>query len=86
METQKNLNLLSQKESNDDEECFSMIDHEESDDYFFSESDENVIRQSNIDTESNKENLDSKRKIKSARRKIKRDDKETNVSAACLVM
>ena len=91
IETQKNQNLLSQKESNDDEECFSMLDHEESDDSFFSESDENVIKESNIDTEnadsdSNKENVDSKRKIKSARRKIKRDHKETNVSAACFVM
>ena len=80
---------LTKKESNEDEE-YSLLDREESDDSFFSENEDNFIKESDVNEKSNnsKENINPSKRNKSARLKAKRalDEREKVVSTACLIM
>jgi len=82
---------LTKQESNDDEdEKYSLLDREESDDSFFSEDEDNFIRESDVNENSNysKENVNPSKRNKSASLKTKRalDEREKVVSTACLIM
>jgi len=82
---------LTKQESNDDEdEKYSLLDREESDDSFFSENEDNFIRESDVNENSNysKENVNPSKRNKSASLKTKRalDEREKVVSTACLIM
>jgi hypothetical protein len=83
---------LTKKESNEneDEEKFSLLDREESDDSFFSENEDNFIKESDVNEKNNnsKENINPNKRKKSARLKTKRalDEREKVVSTACLIM
>ena len=82
---------LTKQESNDDEdEKYSLLDREESDDSFFSENEDNFIKESDVNEKSNysKENVSASKRNKSARLKTKRalDEREKVVSTACLIM
>jgi hypothetical protein len=83
---------LTKKESNEneDEEKFSLLDREESDDSFFSENEDNFIKESDVNEKNNnsKENINPNKRKKSARLKTKRalGEREKVVSTACLIM
>ena len=80
---------LTKQESNDDEdEKYSLLDREESDDSFFSENEDNFIRESDVNENSNysKENVSKRNKSASLKTKRALDEREKVVSTACLIM